>query len=1008
MGANEKLSLQIDTTTTGTENVDRLAEAMNRVVSQADKAGNPGSAFSSFPSAIKRFVQDPLGAAESSVTSFASGFGAAGVAVAGTVVGISAIIGASASATRALAAMGIETQNIALKTGLTTREVGQFSFAAKAVGADIGVFETGMRKLSQGLADGGLEGKKTREELDALGVKTRALDGQIRPTADIFEQIATKIGTMGSAAERNAALVKIFGRSGIDLVPVMESLNANVARAKELGFGLDDATVARYTKYQQQIAEIDAKWEVAKRHFADGISGTIWISLKGAGAFLLDPEQHGGGVGVQSGGLGYVPHSPLTKSGTDVSFIGPRAGAFQLPDGSTGPFGGPLDTGAAVDEARFQKTLAGAQAKLEELKDKARTARNDYFGGAGQVGDGVAAQNKKAWEEAEAAALEYEDRVKLLTKSEAQRIAGIEKARTLDKGAEGYFRFAGANGTEFVTKSEQQAGLDATRKPPTLLREGDYDPADTAFRDRLAGPLPSGLDNAGTFVSNSDDRREPGFNGIATAGLFDDPKYKQAEQIKVDGLHSEFDFTSRILALRTGPGGEFEAAEKTAALRLNMIESEVTLTGDLVKYEAERTQIAYDSAVRLQELKAKDRDSFRQGAGSVFDAATSANPSQALRSFGISAGRDFGKTIFENLATQQLLPLISSSLDKLKSSNPLLKGTFLYDPVKAATDTNTAALVASTAAVTALTTTLTASLPGSFASTNGLDPSWTALPGSGPFSSTTPGSVFGGAASWNPFVFNNQATGLPGPIGSSAGGLDPSWTSLPGYDPAVSGGSTGIGFNSRTATSAVAIGSGALAAFDGFSHGGARGAAEGVSGVLGSAAGIAALFGPAGAPVALGLGIAAAATGFITSLLPDPKALREKQITKTLEQDKYLAPTALNVSQDSSGNYVDFDSRGNLRQSAFRAQPVVSEPYTWWKGQTPYDVPGSVTSPFQPPAAPPPPPAQITLHLNAIDAQSGVDFLRNNHAAIGEALADHLQNSAPSRASAEIRNQVLG
>src|SRR5262249_41365664 len=102
---------------------------------------------------------------------------------------MSAMVAISAAATRSLADYGIQTQAIALKTGLTTKEVGQFSFAARSAGSDIDVFQTAMRKLSVGLTEGGEEGKKAADALRELGVSSRNVDGSIRPMGEIFEQI---------------------------------------------------------------------------------------------------------------------------------------------------------------------------------------------------------------------------------------------------------------------------------------------------------------------------------------------------------------------------------------------------------------------------------------------------------------------------------------------------------------------------------------------------------------------------------------------------------------------------------------------------------------------------------------------------------------------------------------------------------------------------------------------------------------------------------------------------
>jgi hypothetical protein len=178
--------------------------------------------------------------------------------------------------------------------------------------------------------------------------------------------------------------------------------------------------------------------------------------------------------------------------------------------------------------------------------------------------------------------------------------------------------------------------------------------------------------------------------------------------------------------------------------------------------------------------------------------------------------------------------------------------------------------------------------------------------------------------------------------------------------------------------------------------------------VLGSAAAIAAMI-PGGQAVALGLGIASMATSFVSALFPDPKQVRETGIQKAIAQGKYNAPTSLNVAMDTSGNFVDEDAHGNLRQSPFRASPQVTDPSTWADTHglfggppTYYQVPGRVNSPYAAAA----PVIQHIYQAGAIqtmDAASFSDFAQKNAASISDATATHLQNVVPSRLTTAIQ-----
>jgi len=146
---------------------------------------------------------------------------------------------------------------------------GQFTYAAKLAGGDIGSLEGAMRKLSLGLADSGADGEKARRGLAALGVSARDANGEIRSTNDIFLDISRGLNLLGSAAERNSAAVKIFGRAGIELIPILVGLSENVAKAKEMASGwmkrplrLDDAH-----KELQTLQHGGLSWPGSRRSF---------------------------------------------------------------------------------------------------------------------------------------------------------------------------------------------------------------------------------------------------------------------------------------------------------------------------------------------------------------------------------------------------------------------------------------------------------------------------------------------------------------------------------------------------------------------------------------------------------------------------------------------------------------------------------------------------------------------------------------------------------------------
>jgi hypothetical protein len=262
----------------------------------------------------------------------------------------------------------------------------------------------------------------------------------------------------------------------------------------------------------------------------------------------------------------------------------------------------------------------------------------------------------------------------------------------------------------------------------------------------------------------------------------------------------------------------------------------------------------------------------------------------------------------------------------------------------------------------------------------------------------------------------SSASGIVGAIAKLSGstGLG-SFSS--GASSVLSGGALGnVLYGDNTASRvgsaaglAASLGTSALAISSGLSKGGVAGDLTAAGGAVGAATTLASNIAPllnTILPAAIPIvgSVIAAALPLLGSLFSTGPQQRQNQITNELAQNAFLPNTALNTIQNTNGTLLSMDARGQLRTTALGALPTVAEPYITSErlNGSPYrtyqNAPGGVTSGFSGTApgtgqAPVSNAPSITIHMNAIDTQSGVEFLTKNHAAIGEALATHLRTT---------------
>jgi len=223
--------------------VQAITKAYDKMI--AAEQGGGTSRWQQFADGAKNFIQNPLqsigGAAGSLLEKLGPVWSAVGAGVA--VLGSVAVAGWEAA--KSLANYGLEIKNVELRTGFTTKEVGQFSFAARMAGQDASIYERMMKGLAQASDEQSKQGEKARSTLKGMGVDLRTVTGEMKPTSQLLLEIAGGLGKLPEGVQRDAAAMDLFKKVGIEAIPVITGLTENVKRAKELGLGATDEDLKR-------------------------------------------------------------------------------------------------------------------------------------------------------------------------------------------------------------------------------------------------------------------------------------------------------------------------------------------------------------------------------------------------------------------------------------------------------------------------------------------------------------------------------------------------------------------------------------------------------------------------------------------------------------------------------------------------------------------------------------------------------------------------------------------
>ncbi len=654
-----------------------------RVAENADRAGGK---FSSLGAKIKDAIQNPLQAAGNAAEAFATKLGTLGVVASGVVAGIAAIAVTTFNFAKSLAQLGDETEDTASRMGLSIRETEAFRFAMDRAGGDMGQLEGIMRKLSQEIEGGG-------KNLRDMKVEFRDTHtGAVRPMADVILELSRRLKEMPEGPLRNAAAIKVLGRSALEVLPDLMELEAGVDRFNKKHWGLSDEQVKRFAEYQKMIAELKAEWRDFAVSMKETVVGTVELVVKAGGplAWLMKYTTPGA-LGLR--GADTPTNNPADREMAETGGWG--YGASMSRRGHQWQLESIRRNDAAV-AARLasqpEERLAEERKKLDKLRADLATGveynaeRFRQFDAQKRIVDGLEAEIEAT---------------KKLKQEQKEFAEGLKKLNDLQL-SDTLSRFRGETG--IWDRSKGKAYGD------NLQQDLAYAELERGMRAYQLGRVLPTLDE---MSPEAQDRR-----AAATLKGLDETIIRpreEADQRRLGALERERRLTEQIIQIRTGPGGELDAIEQIARLRIEYAEKEFAIRRDQARYDEQVDEARIDRVRAILELQRQRFDSLKSAAEGLIDAAFERSRS-AGQAFGNMLKAVILTPVKEALATVVAGVLMPVMWGKDGRSGLLggLLGIFRQDPpLKISTDINTTATDRNTVAIENLTARLSAAPAGS-------------------------------------------------------------------------------------------------------------------------------------------------------------------------------------------------------------------------------------------------------------------------------------------------------
>jgi len=132
--------------------------------------------------------------------------------------------------------LGDELNKTSQKIGISVEKLSAYEYAARLSGSSSDQLRGALTRLSANMQDAAIN--KTSEAartFKSLGVEITDTEGRLRNTSQVFEQLSGRFAAAADGPNKTAAAINLMGRSGAELIPLLNNLKEVTSEAERTG-----------------------------------------------------------------------------------------------------------------------------------------------------------------------------------------------------------------------------------------------------------------------------------------------------------------------------------------------------------------------------------------------------------------------------------------------------------------------------------------------------------------------------------------------------------------------------------------------------------------------------------------------------------------------------------------------------------------------------------------------------------------------------------------------------
>lgn len=162
------------------------------------------------------------------------------------------------------------------KIGISVEDLSKLSYAAKLADVDAKQLQTGLVKLSKGMVEASNGTGDVYKGLSAMGVAVKNSDGTLKSSSQVLNEIADKFETYEDGANKTALAVQFFGKSGADLIPLLNGGSKAIKQAgdelERFGGVVKEKAAKEAEAFNDNLTRLGTLASVVGKDIANGIT----------------------------------------------------------------------------------------------------------------------------------------------------------------------------------------------------------------------------------------------------------------------------------------------------------------------------------------------------------------------------------------------------------------------------------------------------------------------------------------------------------------------------------------------------------------------------------------------------------------------------------------------------------------------------------------------------------------------------------------------------------------